>query len=320
LDICFHASHEQFAPSRLLKLASQALESGFQSIHCSDHFHPWNTRQGQSGFAWSWIGASMQKNDCDHGLVCAPGQRYHPVIIAQAVATLLEMFGDRFWISLGTGQALNEAVTDDWPNKSLREDRLIECVTVMRDLWRGETVNHDGLIRARNAKLFTRPEAPPLVLGAAISMPSTRWVAGWADGLITTARHPNELREKVREFENIKGDRQIVYAKVDVAYDQTFEKALNEAFHQWSTNTLGSPRQGEIASLNEFENATKNVIPTDMTESVFVSCDPDEYANLIIDFFHAGATKVIVHNVTTKQEEFLEFWRTEVAPRIKRSS
>ena len=77
----------------------------------------------------------------------APGQRYHPVISAHAIATVAAMFPGRLpWVALGSGEALNEHVTGDaWPTKPLRMERLRECVDVMRALWRGEEVTHDGL-------------------------------------------------------------------------------------------------------------------------------------------------------------------------------
>src|SRR5688572_20836985 len=107
-EIGFHASHELFPPSRLLHFARQAQRMGFRAGMCSDHFHPWTVEQGESGFAWSWLGAAMQATDLPFGTVCAPGQRYHPAIIAQAAATLAEMFPGMFWLAVGTGQALNE--------------------------------------------------------------------------------------------------------------------------------------------------------------------------------------------------------------------
>ncbi len=94
--IGYHASHEQFPPSRLLALTRGAEEAGFTAAMCSDHFHPWSERQGHSGFAWSWLGAALQAGRLPFGVVNAPGQRYHPAVIAQAAATLAEMFPGRF--------------------------------------------------------------------------------------------------------------------------------------------------------------------------------------------------------------------------------
>lgn len=54
----FHASHEQVHPSELLAAAQPAEEAGFDAAMSSDHFSPWSQRQGQSGFAWLWLGAA----------------------------------------------------------------------------------------------------------------------------------------------------------------------------------------------------------------------------------------------------------------------
>ena len=100
---------------------------------CSDHFAPWNERQGHSGFAWSWLGAALATTSLPFGVVNAPGQRYHPAIVAQAIATLGAMFPGRFWVALGSGEAMNEHITGDrWPRKDVRDARLRECVDVIR--------------------------------------------------------------------------------------------------------------------------------------------------------------------------------------------
>lgn len=186
--ICYHASHEQFAPSHLLQLIQQAEQAGFDGIHSSDHFHPWSERQGQSGFSFAWIGAAMQATHLPFSMVCAPGQRYHPAIVAQAIGTLAEMFPGRFSIELGSGEAINESITgDEWPQKNERNARLQECADIIRRLLSGETVSHKGYTTIREAKLYTRPSSMPLLLCAALSKETAQWCAPWADGLLTTA-------------------------------------------------------------------------------------------------------------------------------------
>jgi coenzyme F420-dependent glucose-6-phosphate dehydrogenase len=141
--IGYHASHEQFPPGELLKWTALAERAGFECGMCSDHFAPWSASQGESGFAWSWLGAAMARTSMSFGTVNAPGQRYHPAIVAQAAATLDAMFPDRFWIALGSGQLLNEGITGArWPTKQERNARLLESATIMRALWRGEMVSH----------------------------------------------------------------------------------------------------------------------------------------------------------------------------------
>lgn len=111
--IGYHASHEQFPPSELLKYVQMAERAGFTAAMCSNHFHPWSKCQGHSGFAWTWLGTTLQATSLPFGLVSSPGQRYHPAILAQAAATLVEMFGSRFWLGLGSGEALNECITGE---------------------------------------------------------------------------------------------------------------------------------------------------------------------------------------------------------------
>ncbi|HEX6419188.1 MAG TPA: LLM class flavin-dependent oxidoreductase, partial [Acidimicrobiales bacterium] len=123
--IGYHASHEQHPPSRLVADARHAEAAGFGAISSSDHFSPWSERQGESGFAWSWLGAAMQLTQVPFGVVNAPGQRYHPAIIAQAIATLGEMFPGRLWVAMGSGEASNEHITGErWPDKPTRNARL----------------------------------------------------------------------------------------------------------------------------------------------------------------------------------------------------
>ena len=61
--IGYHASHEQFDPGELLRLVQLAEAAGFDAAMCSDHLQPWSERQGQSGFAWAWLGAAHLGGD-----------------------------------------------------------------------------------------------------------------------------------------------------------------------------------------------------------------------------------------------------------------
>ena len=116
--IGFHASHEQIDPARCwtqCRLRRRRFPSGdvLGSLCALEH------AAGRSGFAWSWLGAALQATSLSFGVVNAPGQRYHPAIIAQAAATLAQMFPGRFWVALGSGEAMNEHITGErWPAKS----------------------------------------------------------------------------------------------------------------------------------------------------------------------------------------------------------
>ncbi len=132
------------------------------------------------------------------GVVNAPGQRYHPAIVAQGAATLTAMFPGRFWIGLGTGEASNEHITGDgWPRKDVRMQRLRQCVDVIRALLAGEEVSHDGLVTVDRARIWTLPAEPAKLLGAAFSAKTAATVAEWADGL--SSRRSRRCRPRGRQ-------------------------------------------------------------------------------------------------------------------------
>ena len=110
--IGYAAMLEQFHPNHLLDWAEQAEAAGFTAgFQVSEHFHPWTPQQGQSAFAWSFMGALGQRTSLRFGTaVTCPGFRYHPAVIAHAAATLGAMYPGRFWLGLGAGEALNEHV------------------------------------------------------------------------------------------------------------------------------------------------------------------------------------------------------------------
>jgi coenzyme F420-dependent glucose-6-phosphate dehydrogenase len=314
----YHASHEQFRPSSLLSCVRRAEEAGFAAAMCSDHFHPWSEQQGESGFAWSWLGAAMQATGLPMGVVNAPGQRYHPAIIAQAAATLAELFGERFWLAVGSGQDLNEHITGDrWPPKEARNRRLLESVEVMRALWRGETVTHHGAVVVEDAHLFTRTTRPPRLLGAAISPATASWVAGWADGLITIARPLEELREVVHAFRQGGGEGRPMALQVQLAYGPTEEASLAAAHEEWRTNIFDSPVLASLRTPADVEAAARFVRPDDLRGPVLISADTSRHAAWLADYLELGFDELYLHNVHRDQERFLHDFGDRVLPELR---
>ena len=310
----FHASHEQVAPSALLHAVVHAERAGFAAAMCSDHLAPWSRAQGQSGHAWSWLGAALASTTLPFGVVTAPGQRYHPAVHAQAMATLAEMFPGRFWAALGSGQALNEHVTGDrWPPKRVREARLAECVEVFRALFAGETVSHDGLVRVDRARLWTRPAEPPPLLAAAVTPATARWAAGWADGLITVNQPLEVLRQVVSAYRDA-GGRGPCRLQVHVSWDRDHGTALRVAYEQWRTSILGSPVGWELALPEEFEEVGRFVRDDDLHPHVLVSADASQHVAWLRELADVGFDDVLVHHVGQEQAEFLDVYGAEVLP------
>jgi probable non-F420 flavinoid oxidoreductase len=315
--IGFHASHEQISPRRLLEAVAHAEEAGFSRAMCSDHFTPWSERQGESGFAWSWLGAALQATDLPFGVVNAPGQRYHPAVIAQAAATLAEMFPDRFWMAVGSGEFANEHITGDpWPNKAERNARLKECVDIMRALFKGEVVDHDGLVRVDRARLWTLPSSPPQLIGAAVSAATAGWLGGWADGLITIAQPTELLLSVVDAFRAGGGENKRVALQVHVSWAPSEDEALRVAHEQWRTNVFSPPLCWDLATVEEFDEAARHVRPEDMRDAVLISSDPNRHVEWLTELAELGFDEIYLHHVGQEQRAFIDTFGEQVLPKL----
>jgi coenzyme F420-dependent glucose-6-phosphate dehydrogenase len=315
--IGYHCSHEQFAPSELLRLVRETEQAGFQCAMSSDHFRPWSSAQGQSGFAWAWLGAAMQATHLPFGIICASGYRYHPAIVAQAAATLCEMYPRRLWLALGSGQRLNENVIGGpWPEKAERNARLRECAEVIRALLRGETVTHRGRVTLVEARLYSLPAEPPLLLGAAVTAETARFVGGWADGLLTVCSSPEGARSIVEAFRAGGGAGKPMFAQIGLNWAPTEDEAVQGAFDQWRSNVIGGEVNWELSSPEEFETAARFVRPEDMRSALFISSDLARHADMLGQLASLGFEELQLHQVGRNQEAFIEAFGARVIPRI----
>jgi probable non-F420 flavinoid oxidoreductase len=314
--IGFHNSHEQIHPAQLLTAVQHAEEVGFTAAMCSDHFAPWNPEQGHSGFAWSWLGAALATTSLPFGSVNAPGQRYHPAIVAQAVATLGAMFPGRYWVALGSGEAMNEHITGDrWPRKAERDARLRECVAIIRALLAGEEVTHDGLVTVDRARIWTLPEQPPALIAPAVTVPTARAAADWADGLVTINQPHDTLREMISAYRDAGGRGKLVL-QLHLSYDPDPDRALAVAFQEWHSNVFPPPLCWDLDTPQAFEQASAHVTPADVAEVVRVSSDLGQHAAWIAEYAELGFDDIYLHQVGEEQRGFLDAFGAHVLPQL----
>jgi probable non-F420 flavinoid oxidoreductase len=312
-----HASHEQIHPSRLLAAVTRAEAAGFGAAMSSDHFSPWSERQGQSAFAWSWLGAALQATRLPFGVVNAPGQRYHPAIIAQAIGTLAAMFPGRFWAALGSGEASNEHITGGgWPAKPVREARLRECVDVIRALLAGEEVSHRGLVTVDRARLWTRPTEPVPLIGAAVSVATARWCASWADGLITVNAAPETLREMIDAYRDADG-RGPLTVQVHLSWAGTDDEAFAIAYDQWRSNVFAPPVCWDLELTDHFDEVSRDVPRERLEQAVNISADLSRHAEWLNGYAELGFDRVMLHHVGQDQDEFIDAFGAKVLPQLR---
>lgn len=317
LTIGYHASHEQLPPSALLEAVIEAERAGFDAAMASDHLAPWGVRQGESGSTLAWMGAALASTSFPIGAVATPGQRYHPVVMAHAMATYAEMFPGRYWAALGSGELLNEHVTGDpWPSKDERTARLGESVEVIRALHRGETVDHDGLVRAHRARLWSLPAEPPALLATATSPETAAWAAEWAEGLLTVGAQPDEVRPLARAYREA-GGRGILALQVHIALADDDAAARAVIRDQWRHEMLDPPALWDIEQPEDFDERAQEPDDAVLGESVIAATDVDELADRLAALVACGFDAIYLHEVSKDQTAFLARARTELLPALR---
>jgi probable non-F420 flavinoid oxidoreductase len=316
--IGIHCSHEQIPPRDLLAAVRHAEQAGFTAAMSSDHFSPWSERQGESGFAWSFLGSALEATNLPFGVVNAPGQRYHPAIVAQAAASLSQMYPGRLWVALGTGEASNEHITGErWPSKTERNARLRECVDVIRALFAGEVVDHHGRVVVDRARLWTLPPEPPPLIGAAVSVETAAWVGGWADGLVTVNQPREQLERMIAAFRAGGGEGQRLAVQVHLAWAPDEDSALEIAHDQWRTNVFAPPLCWDLETVEQFDIAAQHVSPETMRDTVVISSDAARHVEVLRELAELGFDEIYLHHVGREQERFIDAFGERVLPELR---
>ncbi len=321
----YAAMFEQFHPTDLLRYARQAEDAGFSAVMASDHFQPWTPQQGQSAFAWAWLGAVGAQTNLRLGTgVTAPGFRYHPAILAQAAATLEAMFPGRFYLGIGAGEALNEHITGQyWPEAGERSEKLFEGIEVIRKLFSGKVVKHHGKhFDLESAKLYTLPQTPPPIVVATAGPINSERTGKFADGFMSVGAADEKIGMLFERFE--KGAREAGkdpatmprMVQLHVSWATTTEAAMDQAVREWPNGGMPFPK-ADIRNPEDFAAMAAFVRPEHFKNRVLISSDLNEHVAHIQHYIDIGFTEVYVHNVGRNQEEFIPAYGREVIPALR---
>ncbi len=301
-------SSEDIAPAMLVKYARAAEEAGFEFALVSDHFHPWTSRQGQSGFVWAVLGAiaaRTRKLRVGTGVTC-PLLRMHPAIIAQAAATTACLFGSRFFLGLGAGENLNEHVLGDrWPRVTERHARLREAIGIIRGLWSGREFSHTGgFYQVDEARLYSLPESPPEIYVAGTGAESAGIAAELADGFIGVAPDSGLLRE----FRQGTHWRKPAIGQVALCYARSEQAAQETVVEWWPQSGLKGDLSWELKTPGLIEAACKGLRIEQIVEHISCGPDPKIHARAIGKFIDAGYDQIYLHQIGPDQAAFMDFY------------
>jgi coenzyme F420-dependent glucose-6-phosphate dehydrogenase len=315
VQIGFKLCSEERDPAGLIHDARRAEEAGFDFAAISDHFHPWIDAQGQSPFVWTTLGgiaAETERLTVGTAVTC-PTIRIHPVIIAQAAATVGALMPGRFFLGVGTGERLNEHVLGDrWPNAGQRREQLREAVDVIRELWSGELVSQEGAhYEVDTARLYTVPDEPIPIYVAASGTEAARLAAEIGDGLLCSG--PNE--DVVRMYEAAGGGGPH-FAEMLVCVAEE-EKAIGTIHERWPNPGIPGDASAELPLPSDFEKAASTVREDDLRSSSVVGLDAEPYIERIHEYVRKGFSHVFLHQVGTNQEPLFQLAERELISAVR---
>ena len=310
----FFLSCEEYQPADLLRQAWMAEQAGFTRLAISDHYHPWTDAQGSSPFVWSMIGALSEATDLPvTTLVTCPTVRMHPAIVAQAAATSAVLLEGRFTLGLGTGEALNEHILGDrWPRHLERLEMLDEAVRVMRQLFSGRAVFHEGKhYTVRDAKLYTLPLQPPPVYVSAFGPKAAELAGRIGDGLITMK--PN--RQTIDVFRGAGGVGKPVIGGLKACVDSDRQRAVETVRRLWASEVLPGELGRVLPSMSHFEQASTLVGDEAVAKEFPCGDDPGVHLEAIDAYEKAGFDEIYIGSVGPRYEDFFEFYADRILPR-----
>jgi probable F420-dependent oxidoreductase len=230
----------------------------------------------------------------------------HPGPVAKQVATLDHLSNGRLILGLGVGGEFKTDFQVAGVDRSERGARLSEGIEVLRKLWSGEAVSHEGahfpfpeLTMSPPAR---QPGGPPIWCGGrspAALRRAGEIANGWLSYVVTPEMYKTSM-ERIQEAAADGPDRpfgtgHLLFATVD----DTYESALDKA-----TETLS------VRYAMDFRAAAKKYCALGR---------PQDVAERLLEFHAAGVRHIIMDFVGPYEDRDRQFIRfaEEVLPLIK---
>jgi coenzyme F420-dependent glucose-6-phosphate dehydrogenase len=328
LKLGYKASAEQFGPTELLRYGVLAEEHGFDSVFTSDHLQPWRHDGGHAPAALPWLGAlgAATSRVIIGTSVLTPSFRYHPAVVAQAFATLGDLFPGRVVLGVGSGEAMNEKPLGiEWPEQAERFQRLKEAVDLIQTLWREDRVDYRGTYYStEKATIYDKPEHAVPIYIAGAGPAATRLAGRIADGWITTSGKGRELYvdtlipalDEGLEKAGRPADAVERLLEIKVSFDPDRDRAMANT-HFWGALALKPEEKTGVEDPVEMQRLA-DALPVERTASRFiVSDDVEEHVARIREYLDMGFTHLVFHAPGPDQGRFLRLYGEEILPHLR---
>lgn len=312
-----------YPPAEEIEIAKKAVDAGFDGVWIGDHFHPWLDNRPYTHHVLPWLGALMNEvPDVTVGTsVSCPMYRYKPPVFAQAIATLDNMYPDRFELGVGVGEALNEApFVDSWPEWGTRARTLVETIELMRSLWNESGyISYSGeQLEYSDIKISTKPKTDIDIHWAAWGPKSSQLAGEHADHVLTAAG-PELIEDQV--LPNFKKGREGTDEDYHVSTeivanigdpDELVAEARERGELIPADTELDNPDPRSIQSVAD--ERLEGMSDEEVQEALLITDDASELIETFEAFEKAGVTRVLVTFNLGDPETAIEAFGKEVIP------
>ena len=305
---------------------------GFEGTWLADHFMPWIHSQNQSPFVWSLMASCLERTDRIKigPLVTTPvGGRYHPALIAQASATLDNMYKGRFRLAVGTGEAINEAHFPlGWPPFQDRMGRLVESVALIRKLWQsGDYFDFEGdYFPMRQVFLYTKPRQIPPIYFSSLGPKSAFYAGKFGDHLLTQIVNVNSVRNnlqscKTKIFPSFeagakaagkdpsKMEKAVV---ISLAFSKRDPYLASARKYAW-LNTKGTLDESDPRKIERIDSSS--VTDEDLLDYIFLCSNWDQAVDVLAKLQEMGISEVAIY--MGKRHETMKNFSKKVLPHFR---
>lgn len=328
---------------KLLGIAKVNEEAGFDSIWVPDHllFIP----PGIVPEAWSTLAATATVTErAALGTCVTDPHRYHPAVLAQKVATVDQISGGRAILGLGAGEAMNlEPFGIRWKKPV---SKLIEFVTIIRKLWSGEMLNHEGRFwTLKDAFLQINPVEGRIPIYFGANGPRTLRLTGeMADGWLSIPISPRLYEERLKLVKEGAGKAGRSLDDIDTGvylYTSVAQEAKDtyKQIEKIRSQVIPSPEllreagydvelPEELQSISYFKAllnsewvekflAYGELIPTEAAIEFSIAGTVEDCIDKIDEFIKAGVKHFLLLNVGPDPRQVMKAYSEEIIPYFK---
>ncbi|HEY0920718.1 MAG TPA: LLM class flavin-dependent oxidoreductase, partial [Devosia sp.] len=194
---------------------------------------------------------------------------------------------------------------------------LAECLAVIRALLAGDTVTHRGRVCVIEARLYSRPQRPVPLYGAAVSAETAGFLGGLADGLLVAAGTPEDTGRVIEAFRANGGEGKPVIVQTALSWAPSDAEALAEARAEWAHAVVGGDARWDVRRPADFDVIAAGATDSAIGRAVHVSASLGAHRDRLAALAALGADEVHLHHVGRNQQAFIEAFGRDVLPALR---